>query len=81
MQVLLLLLLPPAAGKSPSKPHIVAILADDYGWADAGWHRPEGYKEVQTPVMDQLVKDGIELDRHYVFKFCSPTRSAAQTGR
>eukprot|EP01047_Picozoa_sp_COSAG01_P009286 COSAG01_NODE_379_length_17872_cov_8.030102_17_plen_130_part_00 len=31
--------------------------------------------------MDQLVKEGIELDRHYVFKFCSPTRSAAQTGR
>eukprot|EP00040_Diaphanoeca_grandis_P016465 m.84937 g.84937 ORF g.84937 m.84937 type:complete len:573 (-) comp25821_c0_seq3:107-1825(-) len=63
------------------KPNVIAILADDYGWADAGWHRPVGYNEVQTPVMDQLVKEGIELDRQYVFKFCSPTRSAAQTGR
>ena len=25
-------------------------------------------KEVQTPVIDQLVKDGVELDRHYVHK-------------
>ena len=25
-------------------------------------------KEVQTPVIDQLVHDGVELDRHYVHK-------------
>ena len=25
--------------------------------------------------------DGIELDRQYVYKFCSPTRSALQSGR
>ena len=37
--------------------------------------------EIKTPTMDALVADGIELDRHYVFKHCSPTRSAIQTGR
>jgi hypothetical protein len=26
----------PAAGK---KPHIIIHLADDFGWANAGWHR------------------------------------------
>ena len=46
-----------------------------------GYHRPPGYREVQTPTIDRLVKQGVELDRHYVFKFCSPTRTAAQTGR
>eukprot|EP00037_Helgoeca_nana_P017404 m.165076 g.165076 ORF g.165076 m.165076 type:complete len:203 (-) comp23977_c0_seq1:26-634(-) len=61
--------------------HILAILIDDYGWADAGWHRPPGDTEISTPTMDALVKEGVELDRHYVYKFCSPTRSAAQTGR
>jgi len=61
--------------------HIVALLIDDYGWADAGWHRPTGYTEVSTPNMDALVKEGVEMDRHYVYKFCSPTRSAVQTGR
>ena len=76
-----LLLSATPAATTATKPHIIAILADDYGWADAGWHREPGYKEVQTPIMDGLVKSGIEMDRHYVFKFCSPTRSAAQTGR
>ncbi len=59
-------------------PTIAFFLIDDFGWADAGWHRPSGYKEVQTPVMDGLVQEGIELDRNYVYKFCSPTRSAIQ---
>ena len=41
------------------------ILSDDFGWADAGWHRPDGYKEISTPAMTALVREGIELDRHY----------------
>eukprot|EP01060_Flectonema_neradi_P009953 TRINITY_DN1710_c0_g1_i5.p1 TRINITY_DN1710_c0_g1~~TRINITY_DN1710_c0_g1_i5.p1 ORF type:complete len:526 (+),score=134.78 TRINITY_DN1710_c0_g1_i5:465-2042(+) len=67
--------------QAAEKPHILYILVDDYGWADAGWHRPPGYKEIQTPTFDSLIQQGIELDRHYVFKFCSPTRSAVQSGR
>jgi hypothetical protein len=59
------------------KPHIVMHLADDFGWANAGWHRPDGYHEVQTPAMDKLVAEGIELDQAYSFKFCSPTRYSA----
>ena len=44
------------------------------GWADAGWHRnytgPGGAHipptvEVQTPNLNALVHDGIELDRNY----------------
>ena len=31
--------------------------------------------------MATLVQEGIELDRHYVFQFCSPPRSAMQSGR
>ena len=57
------------------------LLMDDYGWANAGWHRnytaPGGEfvpytDEVQTPVMDQLVRDGINLDRQYVYKVGAP---------
>jgi len=57
------------------------ILADDFGWANVGYHRNPPTNEVQTPNIDQLVKEGIELDRHYVYKFCSPSRSALQSGR
>ena len=63
--------------------HVLMILADDYGWGDSGWHRQDdiGRQEVLTPTMDGLIKQGLELDRHYTYKFCSPTRSALQSGR
>jgi arylsulfatase I/J len=54
---------------------------DDYGWADSGWHRlddKDPSTDVMTPNMNALVKEGIELDRHYVYKYCSPTRTAIQ---
>lgn len=66
---------------SASKPHILYILLDDWGWADAGWHRPNNYTDLKSPNMDALAKGGVELDRHYAYKFCSPTRSAVQSGR
>jgi arylsulfatase I/J len=34
-----------------------------------------------TPIMDGLVKDGLELNMHYAFKFCSPSRCSLQSGR
>ena len=54
-------LVPPVAGR---RPHVLFVLVDDFGWADAGWHRPPGYKDVQTPVMNSMVAQGIELERH-----------------
>ena len=71
------------------RPHIWFVLFDDYGWANAGWHRNytiggidvQATPEVQTPKLNSLLEDGIEFDRHYVYKYCSPSRSALQTGR
>jgi arylsulfatase A-like enzyme len=59
------------------KPNILLIVADDLGWADVGWH---GGK-FQTPVLDRLVREGVELDRHYVQPVCTPTRTALLSGR
>lgn len=36
----------------------------DFGWGDAGWHRDTPSREVVTPTMDALVKEGVELNRH-----------------
>jgi arylsulfatase A-like enzyme len=66
---------------SPTNTSTVASTASSTGWADAGWHRPAGYTDVQSPNMNTLVQEGIMLERHYVFQFCSPTRSAMQSGR
>lgn len=38
--------------------HVIAILADDYGWADAGWHRPEGYQEVSKEFNINIERTG-----------------------
>ena len=64
-----------------SKPHIVFVLVDDWGWANAGYHRDPPTPEVVTPNIDSLVKEGLELDQHYVFKLCSPSRCSLITGR
>ncbi len=59
------------------RPNMLLIVADDLGWADVGWHGGFG----KTPVMDRLVAEGVELDRHYVQPVCTPTRTALLTGR
>eukprot|EP00466_Bigelowiella_natans_P019759 jgi/Bigna1/88720/estExt_fgenesh1_pg.C_370046 len=66
---------------TPFKPHIIYILVDDWGWADAGYHREVNDSDLQTPNIDDLVRNGVELDRFYTYKFCGPSRCAIQTGR
>ena len=60
------------------KPNIIYILADDMGYADAGFN---GGKEIQTPHLDRLAKAGTILRSFYVQPVCSPTRSSLMTGR
>eukprot|EP01084_Bolivina_argentea_P227479 384171_1 len=62
-----------------AKPNILFILADDLGWANVQYHNDNG--EVKTPNINYLVKNGLELNRHYVHYVCSPTRSSVQSGR
>eukprot|EP01113_Clastostelium_recurvatum_P050536 TRINITY_DN9591_c0_g1_i4.p1 TRINITY_DN9591_c0_g1~~TRINITY_DN9591_c0_g1_i4.p1 ORF type:complete len:555 (-),score=67.90 TRINITY_DN9591_c0_g1_i4:16-1527(-) len=58
------------------------MVADDYGWANIGYHSTElNAKEIQTPTLNSLCKQGVELDRHYTYQFCSPSRCAFLSGR
>lgn len=63
------------------QPHLVQFLVDDWGSFNAGWHQPTPNPEVQTPNMDTMVHEGIELERAYAFQYCSPSRCALQSGR
>jgi len=80
---------PVAAAASKAKPHILFILADDLGWANIGYHRTstetadekQGALEVQTPHINQLVKEGVALERHYSYRICGPARAALLSGR
>lgn len=70
-----------ARATADKKPHIVFMMVDDWGWANAGYHRETPTKDIQTPNIDSLVKQGLQLDQHYVFNWCSPSRSAFLSGR
>lgn len=63
---------------APTKPNIVYILADDMGYGDAGFM---GSKELLTPNLDRLAREGSILSSYYVQPVCSPTRSTLMTGR
>ena len=66
-----------AATPAP-KPNIVYLLADDMGYADAGFN---GGTDIKTPHLDQLARDGANLKSFYAQPVCSPTRAALLTGR
>jgi leishmanolysin-like peptidase len=67
-----------ARGSEGAKqPHLIAVLADDLGFYDTGLYNPTS----PTPTLAKLAKEGIVLDHHYVFRYCSPTRRSFLTGR
>lgn len=69
-----------AATAEPAKPNVVYILADDFGYGDAGCYNPAC--KVPTPNIDRLAKEGVRFtDAHSGSAVCSPTRYGILTGR
>lgn len=63
-----------------SKPNIVYILTDDWGYGDISALNSES--KVQTPFTDRLAEEGmIFTDAHSNSSVCSPTRYGVLTGR
>ena len=60
-----------------SKPNIVFIIADDYGWNDIGYHG----SEIKTPNLDKLAGNGVKLENYYVQPICTPSRSQLLSGK
>ena len=62
-------------------PNIVVILTDDQGYADISFN-PNHPKEVSTPHMDKLAKEGVFFSQAYTSgHVCSPTRAGLMLGR
>jgi len=71
----LLALFPAAAD---TRPNIVFIFADDWGWGDLSCH---GHPYVKTPNIDRLAREGTDFHRFTVASgVCSPSRTAVMTG-
>src|SRR5262245_27064196 len=65
--------------EDPRRPNIVGIMTDDVAYADLGCY---GSKDIRTPHIDQLAKQGVRLTDAYSNGIvCSPTRAAFITGR
>lgn len=61
-----------------SRPNVVLILADDQGWGDLSLN---GNKNVRTPNIDKIGREGARFSRFYVSPLCAPTRAGLLTGR
>src|SRR5690242_4785350 len=59
-----------------TKPNIIIIVGDDLGYSDI---QPFG-GNIQTPVINQLAKEGLLFSNFHVQPTCSPTRSSLLTG-
>ncbi|MHC4401475.1 MAG: arylsulfatase [Planctomycetota bacterium] len=70
--------LPTASLEAAGRPNVVVILTDDQGWGDLSLN---GNKNLSTPHVDSLARDGASFDRFYVCPVCSPTRAEFLTGR
>ena len=67
-----------ALGPETRKPNVVVILSDDQAWGDLS---VTGNKNLSTPNIDSLARDGAMFDRFFVCPVCSPTRAEFLTGR
>ena len=65
------------ATTTATKPNLIFVLVDDWGYADVGFRNPA----IKSPNFDTLAKTGLLLDRHYVYRYCSPSRASFLTGR
>lgn len=64
--------------KKPKHPNVVIVLTDDQGYGDLGIN---GNPYIKTPVIDELARESIILDRFMVCAVCAPTRASLLTGR
>jgi len=62
----------------PEKPNILLVLTDDQGYWDMGAY---GNPTIETPVMDQLAREGVRFTHFYCSPLCTPSRSSLLTGR
>ena len=65
-----------AASASPTRPNIVVLVADDWGFTDVGAFGGE----MATPHLDALARRGVRFSNFHASASCSPTRAMLLTG-
>lgn len=65
-------------GSDQRRPNIVIMMTDDQGYGDLGSH---GNIHLQTPHIEAIGAQGIEMTHFFSYPNCSATRAALLTGR
>ena len=58
-------------------PNLVIIFSDDQGYEDVGCF---GSKQIRTPHLDRMAKEGMKFTSFYAQPICGPSRAALMTG-
>src|SRR6186997_1523911 len=67
-----------AAPISAGSPNVIIMNTDDHGqWAVGAY----GNREIHTPHMDRLAREGMRFDRAFSKPVCSPSRAMTLTGQ
>jgi arylsulfatase B len=75
------ILLPALSEAAAARPNVIVIVADDLGYADLSF-LPHSPRDVKTPAIDQLAKEGTYFSNAYsTSPICSPSRCGLITGR
>lgn len=67
-----------AADPAATRPNIVLIMADDFGYECVGANAGTSYK---TPRLDELARTGMRFEHCHVQPLCTPTRVQLMTGQ
>ncbi|MBU2950981.1 sulfatase-like hydrolase/transferase [Tamlana agarivorans] len=77
--VILIFLVMQLSVSAQERPNIILLFADDAGYADFGF---QGSKDLKTPNLDNLAKDGVIFQQGYVTDaVCGPSRAGLLTGK
>ncbi|HTW28420.1 MAG TPA: arylsulfatase [Acetobacteraceae bacterium] len=71
----------PVTASGGTKPNIIMIVSDDFGWGDAGAYLGGEARGMPTPNIDRLAAEGMLFTSFYAQPSCTPGRAAMQTGR
>jgi len=81
LTALLALVAGPVAAQQGSKPNIILIVSDDFGYGDAGPYGGGIGRGMPTPSLDRMADEGMTFFSFYAQPSCTPGRAAMQTGR
>lgn len=70
-----------AGAQAVSKPNIILILSDDFGYGDSGPYGGGENRGMPTPSIDRMAAEGMTFLSFYAQPSCTPGRAAVQTGR